>query len=155
MQEIYKHRYPKLKKHMYNNEEKQNSRGGRRAKRAGPLDALLSSGARSAPELRPASGSRGAQTRLPPDMKVLAPEYGTGIFKKMPLAPGSLGKCSYYKSGVYCYVFLRWAPGTISEKVSTEARKVSTVRSDRLNTPESCYKKSPIRAESLDFGRPF
>ena len=30
-------------------------RGSRRAKRAGVLDAVLSSGARSAPELRPAS----------------------------------------------------------------------------------------------------
>ena len=42
---------------------KQISRGGRRAKRAGPLDAFLSSGARSAPELRPASGSLGLDSR--------------------------------------------------------------------------------------------
>ena len=79
-------------------------RGGRRAKRAGPLDAFLSSGARSAPELRPASGSRGAQTRLPANKKVLAPESGPGIFKKMHLAPGSLGQISYYKSRAYALV---------------------------------------------------
>ena len=35
-------------------------RRSRRAERAGVLDAVLSSGARSAPELRPVSGSRGS-----------------------------------------------------------------------------------------------
>ena len=90
---LTKNRNPKLKKIF--TKIRKIFRGSRRAKRAGVLDAVLSSGARSAPELRPASGSRGAQTRLPPNKKVLAPESGPGIFKKMLLAPGSLGKFSY------------------------------------------------------------
>ena len=48
---------PKLKNIVIN--IKNIVRGSRRAKRAGVLDAVLSSGARSAPELGPASGFRG------------------------------------------------------------------------------------------------
>ena len=62
---------------------KNNSRGGRRAKRTGPLDAFLSSSVRSAPERRPASSSRGLDSD--PDQ----------IRKCLPLNvdPGYLRKC--------------------------------------------------------------
>ena len=43
----------------------------------------------------------GAQFRPPPNKKMLAPESGPGIFKKMSLAPGWLGKFSYLKPEAY------------------------------------------------------
>ena len=54
---LMKHQDPKLEKIV--TKLKQIVRASRRTERAGVLDAVLSSGARSAPELRPASGSRG------------------------------------------------------------------------------------------------
>ena len=62
---------------------KKNFRRSRRAKRAGIPDAVLSSGARSAPELRPASGSRGLASE-PQEIRKC---------QTLKMEPGDLRKC--------------------------------------------------------------
>ena len=74
-------RDPKLKKIV--TKFKNMFRRSRRAKRAGVLDAVSSSGARSAPELRPASGSRGHA----PDHKEIR------NCQPLKMKPGNLRKC--------------------------------------------------------------
>ena len=78
---LTKNQHPKFKKIF---------RASRHAERAGILDAVLSSGARSAPELGTAS--------TPPNKKMSDPESGPRIFKKMHLAPTRLRNISYYRS---------------------------------------------------------
>ena len=83
-----KNRDPNLKK--IDTKIKKIFRRSRRAKRAGIPDAVLSSGARSAPELRPASGSRGLASD-PHNIRKCQPlKNGAGKFKKTSPAPGWL-----------------------------------------------------------------
>ena len=63
---------------------KKDSRGGRRAKRAGFLDACPSSGARSAPELRLASDSRGLDSNPDQIRKCQPLNVETRYVRKFP-----------------------------------------------------------------------
>ena len=76
-----KNRDPKLKN--IDTKIKKIFRRSRRAKRAGIPDAVLSSGARSAPELRPASGSRGPASD-PQEIRKC---------QTLKMEPGDLRKC--------------------------------------------------------------
>ena len=77
-----KNRDPKLKK--IDTKIKKIFRRSRRAKRAGVPDAVLSSGARSAPELRPASGSRGPASKPQDIRKCQTLKMEPGKLRKRP-----------------------------------------------------------------------
>ena len=111
-----KNRDPKLKN--IDTQIKNNFRRSRRAKRAGVPDAVLSSGARSAPELRPASGSRGLASD-PQEVRKCQP------LKK---GPRNLRKCLQPLTG--CNNFLNQRQGCSSLLLGRSSSRLETSGSE-------------------------